>query len=65
MSKDKIVELEELTGLIPDSHLEKSISADDANGAGSPAVISAITAITAVTATSPCPTSACSKDCRR
>lgn len=63
MSMDKTTELEEITGLIPESQLENSISADDAIGAGTPAVISAVTAVTAVTATSPCPTSACSKDC--
>ncbi|WP_260844414.1 MULTISPECIES: class II lanthipeptide, LchA2/BrtA2 family [Staphylococcus] len=63
MSMDKTTELEEITGLIPESQLENSISADDAIGAGSPAIIAATAAVTAVTVTSPCPSSACSKDC--
>ncbi|MEJ7185349.1 class II lanthipeptide, LchA2/BrtA2 family [Staphylococcus epidermidis] len=65
MSKDKITELEEITGLVPESHLENSISEDDAVGGATPAIVSAITAVSALTAQSPCPSSACSKDCRK
>lgn len=53
--------MEKITGLIPEEELDHDLKGP--NGGATPAIATGIGAITLVTAQTPCPSSACSKDC--